>query len=648
MQKLSEFRDWIQDLKLWRYFELKCCLVRLDNSEKWSIGFLWISLLENKKEIIEIKTGEYEHLKLIHKVYDIGSLNPILESLEKGDKVRINGFDASADLLRPEIQSDLFIRSYVRENFGIDEPSYVVMRTGEFSRLRNMRQQIEVEIRKYDPPFESLRDLCKTKFDIDFGTDAFSLFITFLAPLYTKFSKIYIENNILFIVLRLARNIPTSDILLNVFGRNKDGVTILRKTFTEFSTITDTETSTISLDLEGVVSDIKLELNFKEAMIDDWNCRIVDRETVFKKVAPYMNSRRYNDVLAILTKAIDSDPNNHDFLIEVADLLVQIGKYDEGLELYDRVLKNNPQNVQALYKKGLALSDLGKFWEAVEYYRSSLELKPNNPEVWNYLGLAFTDLKKYEDAIKAFDRALELKPNDSYVLNTKGLCIDNLGDHQKALTLYDEALRINPNLAEAWNNKGFVLNGLHKYEDAISSYDKALEINPRDANAWHNKGITFTEIGEYELALKCMDKALELNRYLAPSWYGKAQLLEKLQRYEESVASFEKAESIDPKYSVARSIGETPLGRVQRQADEVKSRILSKIIDPNIANEARRKLEVISRMDTSSHSKVLIDRFQVKNLKSLRETDLLKFKPITLFLVQTAAEKHLFYKPFYY
>lgn len=626
MKTVSEFNDWIRELSIWSQFEVKACLIRFNNSKEWHIGFLQILLLETYRASNDTEILDYEHVRFIHQTYDIKLLDSILEDLERGKNIRLENMILSLDLMQSQTYTELHMRQYIRNNFGIDEPCYLLTRTGEFSKLRDILKQIEFELRKVDPPFESLRDLSKSKFNVDFGTNAFPLFIRIFCPLYAKISKFYLENKKLHVELQFAAKMEPNNLFVNVLGKNRDGVAILRRTISKFTKESRNTTNIEPVKLPEDIFSLETKLFFDKEVVDESYYISENPKDVLKKGLEYINLQQFDKAFLSFWRAIESDPNNHDLIANVADMFIQLGKYDDGLELYDRIIKDNPKNAVVIYKKGLALSDLGKFWEAIRNYDASLEINPKYADVWNYRDLALVDLQRYEDAIESFDKYLELKPNDPYVLNTKGLCVDHLGDHKKALQLYDEALKINPNVAEAWNNKGFVFNELRRYEDAIRSYDRALQINSRDANAWHNKGIVLLTIGQLEAALECFDTAVKLNEYLAPSWYAKGQTLEKLQRYAESIESFKRAETIDPKYSVVRSLEETPIGQVQNQVNEIKSEILSKTIDPNLVNETKRKTGIIDR---TAPTKLALSNLGIKNFRSIRET-LLRLKPITL------------------
>ncbi len=165
-----------------------------------------------------------------------------------------------------------------------------------------------------------------------------------------------------------------------------------------------------------------------------------------------------------LIQAIEKDPANPDFHIQMGNIY-----------LYDR-----------------------KYDAAAAQYREALRLAPpdsaQGANAHQNLGQAYLATAKYEDAIKEFDQALA---NYSYQTPTfahfnKGRAYFELGDCKSALVPLRAALDIAPDFEAAWHLMGKCLEKENRLTDAERAFRRAVELLPSSAPNHYYLGLVLS------------------------------------------------------------------------------------------------------------------------------------------------------------
>jgi hypothetical protein len=79
-QRLEDFKSRIKALHLWKAYEIKVCLIRLEPTDIWKLGFIDIQLLNDADAVYELL---YDHacLKLSREIRDMGSFNDFMTQI---------------------------------------------------------------------------------------------------------------------------------------------------------------------------------------------------------------------------------------------------------------------------------------------------------------------------------------------------------------------------------------------------------------------------------------------------------------------------------------------------------------------------------------------------------------------------------------
>jgi len=112
------------------------------------------------------------------------------------------------------------------------------------------------------------------------------------------------------------------------------------------------------------------------------------------ELAPQFHLARHNYAIALmrrqkieaalgeLGKLLKVEPENPNYLILKATLLVRKGDHETALEIYEHILKDYPDQANAQMNYGHTLKAVGRVDEAIMAYRKSIELKPETGEAY--------------------------------------------------------------------------------------------------------------------------------------------------------------------------------------------------------------------------------------------------------------------------
>lgn len=126
---------------------------------------------------------------------------------------------------------------------------------------------------------------------------------------------------------------------------------------------------------------------------------------------------------------------------QLADQLMQQGRYQEALESYQRVIVPSAR-------------------------------------LWRSMGKAYQLLLDFNDARRYYRESIKLDPTDARVVNNLATVYDQLQDHRRAESLYREAIRLDPHSAIYFKNLGTNLLAQHEFKKGSAAYRQALAIDP--------------------------------------------------------------------------------------------------------------------------------------------------------------------------
>ena len=109
---------------------------------------------------------------------------------------------------------------------------------------------------------------------------------------------------------------------------------------------------------------------------------------------------------AELLKACDQEPDNHEIMLDLADLDMAMGDLDGADGLVGVVLQSQPNHRRAQQLKGIVYFKRGQYDDAERLLTEALKLNPNPEQVHYYLGLICEKRGQPDRALEHYREAL--------------------------------------------------------------------------------------------------------------------------------------------------------------------------------------------------------------------------------------------------
>lgn len=117
------------------------------------------------------------------------------------------------------------------------------------------------------------------------------------------------------------------------------------------------------------------------------------------------------EALLLMERALDAQPDNTTFLVNLGALLTSLGKPSAALSHLQRALAVQPSLPSAHNNLANALRSLGQIDAAGRHYEAALALKPDLPEAHNNLANIRKEQGNVDGALRHYRQALALRPD---------------------------------------------------------------------------------------------------------------------------------------------------------------------------------------------------------------------------------------------
>jgi tetratricopeptide (TPR) repeat protein len=162
--------------------------------------------------------------------------------------------------------------------------------------------------------------------------------------------------------------------------------------------------------------------------------------------ANVLNKRRkYEPALVEVQKLLQAEPNNPNYFLLQASMLVQIGEFQSAIDVYERVLTRYPRQPRAHMSNGHALKTVGRQDDAIEAYRTAIRLRPGLGEA--YWSLANLKTFRFEDEeIRVMREQVAAEPDDRadyfHLCFALGKALEDRQEYDEAFSMYDRGNRV--------------------------------------------------------------------------------------------------------------------------------------------------------------------------------------------------------------
>lgn len=250
----------------------------------------------------------------------------------------------------------------------------------------------------------------------------------------------------------------------------------------------------------------------------------------------YFNQGKYDLAIACFQKALELDPDNHVYLLNIGNSYFSLKDFSHAISYYQKALEIDPNNALSHGFIGGVYLEQEIYIKAIDYYKRAIEINPTH-EIINSFGFCYFKLFDFDNAVIYFQNALDLDPtNSSYqislessmnskaywenertaqehqciVFNEIAISYEKNKEYGHAIEYYRKATEANPNDAIVLKNLANALNNEGDFRSTINSYLKAIEIVPTDHEALNMVGLCHFQLQEYGQAIDFYQRAMTL------------------------------------------------------------------------------------------------------------------------------------------
>ncbi len=153
--------------------------------------------------------------------------------------------------------------------------------------------------------------------------------------------------------------------------------------------------------------------------------------------------------LLLYQNGVASAPQNLVVQDNLANELVDLGRYDRAIPLYLDVLRRNPRFWASNYNLGYAYFRLGRFAEAESYLRRAIQIDDDDPDQFMVLARVQMQQGKLAQAAQNAERAVQRGPQTQGFHFVLAKILEESGKREQAISEYKTEVLYHPESAIA-------------------------------------------------------------------------------------------------------------------------------------------------------------------------------------------------------
>jgi FOG: TPR repeat len=124
----------------------------------------------------------------------------------------------------------------------------------------------------------------------------------------------------------------------------------------------------------------------------------------------HWQTNRLDLAVDLIASAIRCNPDNHEYFLNLGELLRGQNKLDDARKSFDIAIKLAPNRASSWIKLGNLLRIQRRYDEVLLTYEHAFTLDPNNAEASALSGGVLLELGRYEEALAKCDLSLAISP----------------------------------------------------------------------------------------------------------------------------------------------------------------------------------------------------------------------------------------------
>lgn len=266
-----------------------------------------------------------------------------------------------------------------------------------------------------------------------------------------------------------------------------------------------------------------------------------------------MQEGRFGEAETYLRKAIEADPDNAEYLSNLAGAILNQDRIDEAIALYERAISIDKENRAARIGLANALHEKNDPEASVAYFEDAVKREPNAPGPLSHLGRALIEARRFNEAVATILKSLELQINFAPSHTALGEALHAMEMYNEAVESHKTAILLDPQDTYAHNKIADTYLKLNRIQEAHEHLLRVIEIAPKDPNGYVKLGSSYFSTGDrFDDAMRMFNQALALDPKHALTYNNIGAIQHDHGDSEEAIDNFRKALAIRPNYPTAK------------------------------------------------------------------------------------------------
>ena len=259
----------------------------------------------------------------------------------------------------------------------------------------------------------------------------------------------------------------------------------------------------------------------------------------------------FAEVVALLRKVVDADPNVIDAWFNLGNEYYKQRRFEEAIGYFKRALELKPDYDLALINMANSYRSLGQDEAALAGYEHYLRVDPKNAWVHYQIGEIHMDRGDLDLAERRFSEALAIDANVAAARNALGVLTFMRGDTAAAEKQIRQALADKPDVRLAHFNLGLIAESKGDTGEAVRQYTRELELHDTAYRAAFNLGRLYQLDGRHDRAAELFTRSVTINPRFAEGHFYLAKAQLDTNQPDAAFATAEKGLALDRKSRVA-------------------------------------------------------------------------------------------------
>lgn len=202
----------------------------------------------------------------------------------------------------------------------------------------------------------------------------------------------------------------------------------------------------IQLLISGAVDQAMLATHLQSNLVANWETLAV----VYGELKDFVSGAAEWGVKSF-GKAIELEPTNPVFYVELGKLYLAIGDKEKAKDNFNKALEEKSDYTAASIQLALLLEQDNLKDEAVAELENLVQGNPLNADARFQLGRLYFNNNRTDEAIGQFQSAIILVPNHSNAHYALGVAYASKGEKELAIQEFEKVLELNPGTADVQN-----------------------------------------------------------------------------------------------------------------------------------------------------------------------------------------------------